>query len=156
MKEPQPIIELDGTKIAFAPLDLDGDGFIGDVELLPRGSGEGNVSFIQQKSDLAQSLEILDDDSIDPQTRMSNIDMNAHLAYVEKNALGVIDFLVSVGFLPDQSLALTRQMKRLSVSVGGRGREQKVAMVTGDRAHAERAGGGGSLIDKAKAMFKKD
>ena len=148
------IIVLDGIKTELVAPDLDGDGRRGGIEQVTKhGDLEGNVSYIQQSGDIAQSLKILDDDSLDPSTNMSTIDLNAHLNQIEKNGFTVLDYLVSQGVLPIEVLQLSRQGKRLSVSVEGRGREQKVRMATGQLDRESRAGE--SFLDKAKGLFKK-
>ena len=146
------ILVLDGIKVQIEAPDIDGDGMIGGVEKITQFPGmEKGVSHLQQKSELAESLEKLDADKVDPDTKMSDIDFNANLNQLEKNGYGVLDYLVSSSFLPDEVQFLTRRFKRLSVSVGGIGRKQKVQMVTGEREHQR--GLGGSLIDSVKGFF---
>jgi hypothetical protein len=148
-----PVIILDNIPIRLENPDLDGDGFIDGVEHLTQHPDLANqgIAHLQQSSELAESLDKLDSDVVDPDTKMSEIDFNANLNPIEKNGYGVLDFLVSASFLPEDVQFLTRRFKRLSVSVGGIGRQQKVQMVTGEREHQR--GLGGSLMDSVRGFF---
>jgi len=151
--ENKPTIILDGIACKLVGPDIDGDGEVGGTEDIMMHSNlhDDGVSHITQPSEIGEALAKLDEDDIDPETKMSKIDLNANLNVIEKNSYGVLDFLVSISFLPENVLFLPRQFKRLSVSVGGVGRQQKVAMVTGEREHQK--GVAGSLMEKAKGMF---
>jgi len=150
--EEDTIIELDGIKIKLEQPDLDGDGEIGAIEhISTHPDYDSGVSHLTQKSELAESLEKLDEDTVDPDTKMSKIDLNSNLNTLEKNGYGVLDFLVSISFLPKRVLFMSRQFKRLSVSVNGTGRKQKVEMVTGQRDYQQ--GLGSSFMEKAKGLF---
>jgi len=153
MNEKSPIIILDGIQCQLTNPDIDGDGNNRGIENIKIHSHleSNSVAHITQPSEIGEALEKLDEDTIDPETKMSKIDLNANLNVIEKNSYGVLDFLVSISFLPENVLFLPRQFKRLSVSVGGVGRQQKVNMVTGQREHER--GIGGSLMDKAKGLF---
>lgn len=145
-----PIVYIDDVPIQIIPPDYDKDGKIGGIERLQAYNTSG-ITNLAQKSELAESLENLDSDKVDPQSKMTDIDLNSNLVQGEKTGYGVIDFLVSAEALPVEVQYLTRRMKRLAVSVGGQGREQKVRMVAGDRAHKE--GGGTTVFDKFKGLF---
>ena len=151
MEKENPIVILDGIKTQIKPADLDGDGKTGGIESLDHPAIQSSVSHLQQKSELAESLDRLDSDEVDSKTQMTGIDFNANLNQIEKNGYGVLDFLVSTHWLTTEAQFLTRRFKRLSVSVGGLGRSQKVAMVTEER--ERQRGLGGSLIDKVKGFF---
>lgn len=146
-----PLIILDGVKIRLELPDLDMDGEIGSVERIPQSGFQSNISHVQEKSELGESLEKLDADEVNDETQMSQIDFNANLNPIEKNCFGVLDFLVSINALSPDIQFLSRRFKRLSVSVGGKGRDDKVAMVTGQREHQR--GLGGSLMEGIKGLF---
>jgi len=141
---------IDGTRVELLPADLDGDGITGGVERLHRGSGEFQVT---QETELGQSLKELNDDSIVSDTKMSGIDMRAILHPMQVNSLAAIDTLVSMRCLPGSCLALSRQIKRLSVSINGKGREQIVNTVTGKREFDKEMQGGGGFGQKFKSFF---
>lgn len=88
---------------------------------------------INEKTDLSETLKQLNEDSIDLQTGMSGIDMRARLSHMEIPAILQIDNLVSMNVLPAECLQLTRQKKRLSVSLGGLGRREIVKIATGNK-----------------------
>ena len=88
---------------------------------------------ISDKSDLSETLKQLNEDSIDLKTGMSGIDMRARLSHLEIPAILQIDNLVAMNVLPAECLQLTRQKKRLSVSLGGLGRREIVKIATGNR-----------------------
>lgn len=91
------------------------------------------------EAELAQVLKKLDEDAIDNVSGLSSIDFNARLTRGEVNASIVTDELVRLGLLR-KSVGLSRQKKRLSVSLEGKGREEKVRIVAGER--EQRTGGG--------------
>ena len=88
--------------------------------------------FFKQETELGEVMRNLDSDKIDVNTKMSDIDFNARLNREEINACLVFDELVRLGILPSEA-GLTRQKKRLSVSMDGKGREEKVRIVQGER-----------------------
>ena len=93
---------------------------------------DGQERVVNQETELGSVMKNLDSDKVDTGTRMSNIDFNARLSGQEINASLVFDELVRLGILPEEA-GLTRQKKRLSVSLEGKGREEKVRIVQGER-----------------------
>ena len=130
-----PIVVLDGIKTKVEPPDLDGDGITGGLEILQRATDEHGIIPHVQPTELGESLSKLDDDRLDPETKMSQIDMNAILDPFEETFILAFDSLIAFKICPPFALRFTRQKKRLSVSRHGRGREQKVEMVVGKREH---------------------
>jgi len=86
---------------------------------------------IIQPTELGETLKELNKDALELNTRMSGIDMRARLNSYEIMTVLALDALVALGFLPTKCLAFTRQKKRLSVSLGGLGREDIVRIVGG-------------------------
>lgn len=86
---------------------------------------------VSEKTDLSETLKQLNEDTLDVKTSMSGIDMRARLSHFEIPAILQIDTLVAMNVLPAECLALTRQKKRLSVSLGGLGRREIVKIATG-------------------------
>jgi len=89
-----------------------------------------NLDFKEQ-TDLSETLKELNQDSLDTETGMSGIDMRTRLSHIEIPAILGIDSLVSMNVLPQELLQLTRQKKRLAVSLGGLGRREIVKIATG-------------------------
>ena len=85
---------------------------------------ERNETNINMPVELAETLKELNDDSTEYGTRMSKIDLKARLSMVETSAILAYNTLVQLKFLPKDTLFLTRQRKRLSVSEEGKGREE--------------------------------
>jgi hypothetical protein len=83
----------------------------------------------EEKTELAQVFENLDDDRVDPKTQRSKIDMNAVLTNTEAVNCSIFDELKAMGLLP-QEANITLGKKRTSVSVGGRGRSDKVTIAS--------------------------
>jgi len=142
------VIVVDGVRIQVVPADLDGDGKVGGIEVLPQKFDMGTQDIIQP-TELGESLRELNDDSIEHGTRMSGIDMRANIHHMEESGLLAIDALVGFRFLPISCVQFTRQKKRLSVSRNGRGRDDIVNIVGGKSAHEERVGSMG-FGDKIK------
>ncbi len=124
---------------------------IKEVENNPIVESDNSVSNIVQPTELGDTLKELNKDSIEPNTRMSGIDMRARLHPFEISSVLALDALVSLGVLPTSCLAFTRQKKRLSVSLNGKGRDDIVNIVAGKKEQdAKMAGGFG---DKVKGFF---
>lgn len=102
----------------------------------------------KEKSDLGEAFENLDNDKLDRETKMSSIDLNARLTKDQISAILIFDELKRIGLLP-QRLELARQLKRLSISEDGKGREEKVRIAVGQ---FEQQNGGG-FLGGLKRMF---
>jgi len=99
-----------------------------------------------EKSELGEAFGHLDNDSINEQSGFSNIDFNARLSQMEINNCIVFDELKAKGLLPFDA-NITLQKKRMSVSLGGKGREEKVQIASGQR-EATLAGKSGGMLSK--------
>lgn len=110
----------------------------------------GKEQPIHEVTELGEVMRNLDDDIQDRITKMSNIDFNTRLTADEINNIMIIDELTRLGILPD-NIGLTRQKKRLSVSLKGEGRKEKVAIVQGEREHKTKH----SALDKVKSLFSR-
>jgi len=78
-----------------------------------------------------------------------HIDLNANLNDIQINAIQQIDELKKLGIFPEEA-TITEQSKRLSVSLKGKGREQKVEIAQG----MVKARGGG-VADGIKDLFRR-
>lgn len=146
------IITLDGIKTKIVPTDLDGDGQTGGVEQINQKFSD-SVTNITQGTELEGSLKELNADMINPETRMSQIDMRTRLASFEISAVLAVDSLVALGVLPQKCLPLSTQKKRLNVSEGGKGREEMVQLVAGKREQDAKMGGMGGMMGGVKSFF---
>jgi hypothetical protein len=99
---------------------------------------------ITDKPELQAVMENLDRDEIDTKTRMSSIDLNTNLTDDQIKLMTITDELIRQGVL-DDSIALSRQIKRLQISKGARGRADKVAIVQGQREMQSGSGFGNRL-----------
>lgn len=147
LSERRDIIVLDGMKIDIQPADIDGDGIVGEVETVSQ-SYEG-IQPVMQPTELGETLQQLNLDTLDD-TRMSGIDMRARLHPMSLPFYGALDSLVGFRIAPQQCLAFTRQMKRLSVSIKGLGRQEIVQLVGGKKEQDAKMGGFG---DRMKGFF---
>ena len=121
------------------------------TQLAPIQHNEASTSNITQPTELGETLKELNDDTIEPETRMSGIDMRARLHPMEIVGLLGIDTLVAFRVLPESCLQFTRQKKRLSVSIKGEGRKEIVDITGGKREHDAKMGGGG-FVDKLRSF----
>lgn len=103
---------------------------------------EGIVAQIEE-SDIAQAIKNLNDDSMNPDTKMNAIDMRSNLHPIEISNIVGVDTLVLLRAFPIELLQMTLLVKRLSSSKGGKGREQIVRMTT--RNPDDQAGGVGRV-----------
>ena len=138
------ITVLDGIRIKVLAADLDRDGITGGTELV-RQHFDNGLTPINQSTELGDSLKELNLDILEPNTRMSSIDMRAKLHPLELSSILALDTLVSLGICPHKCLLFTRQKKRLSVSEDGKGRDQIVEIVGGKKEQDVRSGFGGAM-----------
>jgi hypothetical protein len=96
-------------------------------------SRDNTITGIVQPTELGESLKELNNDNIEPQTRMSGIDMRSRLVGFEISSVLALDSLVALQFLPIECLSFSRQKKRLAVSLMGKGRDDIVNVVAGKR-----------------------
>ena len=105
---------------------------------------------LKDKSELGEVMDNLDKDEVDTNTRMSSVDFNARLDPFEISSIMVIDEFKRLNIFPPDA-DITRQKKRLSVSIGGKGREEKVRIVQGERDN--RTGMG--VMDRMGGLFSR-
>lgn len=143
-----PVIIIDGVKTVLEAPDLDGDGVVGGVERVSQDLG---IQPIKQNTELGDSLKELNKDELEKDTRMSGIDLRSRLHYVEIGYVLALDSLVALGVCPIKALSFTRQKKRLSVSLEGKGRDDIVNVVSGKREQDAKLSGG--FLDRAKGFI---
>ena len=147
------IISLDGIPTRLVNPDLNGDGVTGGVENIVKKFTDDGVTSIQQNSELEGSLKELNADEINPNTRMSQIDMRSRLHAIEISAVLAVDTLVAFGVLPQKCLTLSTQKKRLNVSEGGQGRHEMVELVAGKTDRDVKMGSMGRMGEGIKNFF---
>ena len=147
------MISLDGIPTKLVNPDLDGDGITGGVEKIVKKFTDDGVTNITQNSELEGSLKELNADAIDPQTRMSQIDMRSRLHPIEISSVLAIDALVGFGVLPQKCLILSTQKKRLNVSEEGKGRQEMVELVAGKTDRDIKMGTMGRMQEGFKNFF---
>lgn len=132
------IIEIDGKEVTVDKPNQ--TQVISNIQKLSQHLDKG-ISTIISPTELGDSLKELNDDTLDPRSRQSGMDMRARLHYVEVRNLLAIDALVGLQVLPTECLAFSRQKKRLSVSLSGKGRDDIVNIVSGkNNVEAKKAG----------------
>lgn len=114
--------------------------------------GDEGVASITQPTELGESLRELNSDTIDKDSRLSDIDMRSRLHHTEISSILALDSLVAFGICPLKVLVFTRIKKRLAVSQDGKGREEIVQIVGGKQEREMRSGMGG-FTDRVKGFF---
>jgi hypothetical protein len=109
------------------------------------------VRDVHEHSELGDAMQELNDDTINPNTKMSAMDMRAVLGHTEISSILAVDSLIQFKLLPITTRAFTQQKKRLSASLNGQGRKQLVEMATGKVERDIQAGGG--VWNKIKSKF---
>ncbi len=145
-------ITMDGVKTELIPTDLDKDGVTGGIEKIQQKLNEG-VTNITQSTELEGSLKELNADEINPDTRMSQIDMRTRLHPIEISSLLAVDSLVALGVLPKKCLPLSTQKKRLNVSELGKGRQEMVELVAGKTDRDVKLGTMGRMKEGFSSFF---
>jgi len=147
------IVVLNGIRMEVNPPDIDQDGQTGGIEQVTQRIAQAGTTDIIQPTELGEAMKELDDDTVDPNTRMSRIDMRSRLHPMEISSILAMDTLVALKVIPSSCLAFTLQKKRLNVSLMGQGRKEKVEMAVGKREQDAKTGMMGGMIDKAKGFF---
>lgn len=114
--------------------DLENDEVNGELEESLQ-SPSSRMSAIIQPSELADTLKELMRDELDPNTKMSGIDMRSIIHPLDVPNIASFDSLVWLDFLPVKCLSVTRKLLRLSVSQHGKGLDHMVNVATGKRNH---------------------
>ena len=140
------IFSFDGIKVEITPPDLDGDGEVGGIETIQKQSYAEQD--IVQTGELSESIKELFKDDIDPNTRMSALDMRTRIHPIESAPMVVWDTLVSMRILPKSALMLTTKKSRYAVSLNGQGRKEIRDITIGKR---EQDAMTGSFNEKVKA-----
>ena len=91
-----------------------------------------NEIMLPDQTEMGAIMNNLDNDVVDINTKMSSIDVNTRLTHEEINSCLIVDELIRLGILP-KDIGLTRQKKRLAISLKGEGRREKVQIVSGQR-----------------------
>jgi len=91
-----------------------------------------NEIMLPDQTEMGAIMNNLDNDVVDRDTKMSSIDVNTRLTHEEINSCLIVDELIRLGILP-KDIGLTRQKKRLAISLKGEGRREKVQIVSGQR-----------------------
>ena len=97
---------------------------------------------VVQESDLKGVMKELNEDSIEKNTGFASIDTRSRLHPFEITSITIHDSIISLNCLPKVCLNTTRCKKRLSVSINGKGREEMVRIVQGERDNQANKGGG--------------
>lgn len=105
---------------------------------------------MKEKSEMGEVLDNLDADILNKETHMSTVDFNTRLTDHEISCILVIDELQRLKIFPEDT-GITRQKKRLAISLEGKGREEKVKILSADRDFKT----GGSLGEKFGSLFQK-
>ena len=151
-----PDVELNGTPFKINPKDIDGDGVIGGIENMQASfGGDSGVTPIVQTPEMSEVLRIMNEDVIDNNTGMRSIDVKTRINVFERNSLAALDTVAHMHVC--KPTILTHIMKRLNVSLGGRGREESVRVIVGEREQRGVESGGGmfsGIMDKLKGNNK--
>lgn len=87
-----------------------------------------------QYGEQAEAMEELNKDIINSDTGFSSLDMRGRVNVYEKACFGIHDLVcTSLNCLPRECLDTTRKFLGLSVSLGGKGREELIHMGTGTK-----------------------
>ena len=104
---------------------------------------------IKDKSEIAECFENLDCSITNDKLKIQPIDLNSRLSAKQIKAIFIIDTLVKMGIY-DCGKDLTTSVKALAVSLAGKGREEKVNIIIGERAQRQ----GGDFWGKVKGIFQ--
>lgn len=145
MKKEKPIkkyVILGNVKTEIKPMDLDGDGETGGVEVLHQQS---NVIPVKETSELGDAIVEFNKDDLSSD-RLSSIDFRSRINHFEIAPMIALDSLIGMGFIPTKAGILNRVKMRKSVSLGGAGRKEFVDIVVGKTQRDSQMKSGQNLI----------
>jgi len=100
---------------------------------------------ITQDSDLTGVIKILNEDRMETDDKLPSIDLKTRLHPLELSSIVIHDTIIALDCLPKNCLITTRTKKRLAVSLLGKGREEVVKIVQGERESKTAEGFGAKL-----------
>ncbi len=139
------IISIDGVRMKLeSPEEIDQNS----VKIISPRQDTGTQPIITP-TEIGESLKELNKDEIESESRMSGIDLRSRLHHAEVPFILALDALVGLGVCHSKMLSFTRQKKRLSVSIDGKGRDDIIDVVAGKNERDAKQGFG----DKVKNFF---
>lgn len=143
------IIRKDGIRIQLQPRDLDGDGRVGTVEIIPRSTGESNdVVIPQQISESREAMEALNEDVEDHQG-FSTVDFKTRLHGQMIPQVAALEGGYIMRFSPQRSRNVIKLIKRLIVSKNGLGRRESIEV----NQTLKENSGKKTMLDRFKGFF---
>lgn len=142
-------LNIDGNVLIKDTDDRDNDG--NREEYVPERMDAGTQDIIQP-TELGEVAKLMNEDTINPDTRTSSIDMKTDLHEVEIGMFSVGEFLVSMNALPQECISLWRQLKRNKVSLNRKGRGEFIDLVRGKQEQDIKKGSGG-MMNGIKGMM---
>lgn len=135
------VFVIDGLRVQpVYQRDINKDGKIDDIETVTPYS-EGTQPILEG-SELGEVFKSMDTDAVEADTRLSTIDFNARIHHVELPYMVAFDSLIGAKIIPVHWGILTRSKMRKSVSLEGKGRQEKAQIAIGKREHDSEMQGG--------------
>lgn len=123
---------------------------ITDFKGLPNPVIKNDETEVYEPVEWAEVLKVINSDKVDTDTRMTEADFKSILDISVFGAYLSYDTLMVLRFLPQVASFLTRQGKRLSVSVNGQGRKDNVNILRGLQEEKQAT----TFGEKVSNMFK--
>lgn len=121
-------VKIDGILMQLEPPDLDKDGKIGGIEKVQMDIDKG-ITPIRETTETGEAIEHLSKDELN-NDRLSSIEMISNLGKFEIAPMATIMILVAYGFLPKDASIIVRELLRLKISDGAKGRKDIVDIAT--------------------------
>jgi len=115
---------IDGTRLMFKHDTRHED--VVQTSMQTHTPAQQGITHVQQATELGEALKELNKDEIDNNTRTSSIDMRAILHEMQVHPVSAFEGFVVLGMVTTRCLGVSRQIKRNSCSIKGKGREQIV------------------------------
>lgn len=104
---------------------------------------------IEEKSEIQGAAEVLFEDQFDARTKLSSIDLRTRLSDSQIPNIAICDEFSKLGVIPDAN-SFTRNIKRLNVSIDGKGRQELVQIASGVLQQQQGMG----MWDRFKGFFQ--
>ena len=100
-------------------------------------------------TEIAEAMRELDKDEPEKEGRFTSIDKSARISKAEKDGYMGLGALINYDFLSEDAQYIIRSGLRLSLSIDGKSRKEKIELARGIKDHESKSG----FIDKLGGVF---
>ena len=125
------MFKIDGIRMRLANADVDNDGATNEVEDV-RSHKDFRQIDIKDTTELGEALDHQNRD-IEDENKLSSVDFISRINEYQHAPLVAVDTIAAMGVISSQARIVVKNIMRKAVSLGGKGREEFVQVVTGKK-----------------------